>query len=208
MCFCVLRSRLFPTRASLAGIFERLNYTRGVELGVQHGNFAVHNLKNWPSCKEYLLVDLWRQQRNYKDFANVGDKQQRQIMETALQNVRPYREKTRVCRDYTTQCAKHEPDAHFDVVYVDARHNYDGAMDDMVTWWPKVKRGGVLAGHDYMTADEVKRATPTQDWSLNEDNTRNDGAVKGAVDDFSEAASDRGLQGEPLELVGHSQVIY
>ena len=34
-------------------------------------------------------------------------------------------------------------------MYVDGDHSYVGAMQDMRFWWPKVRHGGVLAGHDY-----------------------------------------------------------
>ncbi len=40
-----------------------------------------------------------------------------------------------------------------------------------------------MAGHDYMNATRVK-AISNQDWSLCLNGTRNDGAVKGAVNDF------------------------
>jgi len=32
-----------------------------------------------------------------------------------------------------------------------AVHDYDGALVDMLDWWPKLKPGGVMAGHDYLT---------------------------------------------------------
>ena len=30
------------------------------------------------------------------------------------------------------------------------RADYQGALDDMIDYWPKLKPGGVMAGHDYM----------------------------------------------------------
>ena len=33
---------------------------------------------------------------------------------------------------------------------VDAVHDYQGALIDMCDWWPKLKPGGVMAGHDYL----------------------------------------------------------
>ena len=44
-----------------------------------------------------------------------------------------------------------------------------------------------MSGHDYHTNSEV----PRQNWSLCMDGTINEGAVKGAVDEFAE---DNGLQ--------------
>ena len=39
-------------------------------------------------------------------------------------------------------------DNYFDFVFIDADHSYDGALQDIQDWWPKVKRGGILADHD------------------------------------------------------------
>lgn len=40
-------------------------------------------------------------------------------------------------------------DESLDFVFIDADHSYEGVMEDMKLWHPKVKRGGVFAGHDY-----------------------------------------------------------
>ena len=37
----------------------------------------------------------------------------------------------------------------FDIVYIDADHTYDCVAKDIEYWWPKVKPGGALCGHDY-----------------------------------------------------------
>ena len=41
-------------------------------------------------------------------------------------------------------------DRSLDLVYIDAEHDYNSVKTDINTWKNKVKRGGVLAGHDYM----------------------------------------------------------
>jgi len=41
------------------------------------------------------------------------------------------------------------PDETFDFVYIDANHSYEYALQDCRLWWWKVKKGGVLCGHDY-----------------------------------------------------------
>ena len=40
-------------------------------------------------------------------------------------------------------------DESVDFVFIDADHSYAGISRDITAWLPKVKRGGVLAGHDY-----------------------------------------------------------
>lgn len=36
-----------------------------------------------------------------------------------------------------------------DMVYLDADHGYLPVKTDIEWWWPKIKKGAVLAGHDY-----------------------------------------------------------
>lgn len=36
-----------------------------------------------------------------------------------------------------------------DFCFIDADHSYESVMADLRAWWPKVKPGGTLAGHDY-----------------------------------------------------------
>ena len=73
-------------------------------------------------------------------------------------------------------------------------------MDDLATWWPKLRVGGVMAGHDYTEQSEPRvgsyrgcewkwRTDPAvqgMDWTLNFDGSRDlsGRVVKGAVDDF------------------------
>jgi len=40
-------------------------------------------------------------------------------------------------------------DASLDFVFIDAAHDFESVRDDIAAWLPKVKPGGVLAGHDF-----------------------------------------------------------
>ena len=85
------------------------------------------------------------------------------------------------------ECATRFPNSYFDFVYIDARHDYKGVLQDLTDWWPKLKPGGIFAGHDYMTQKEVTKETPNQVWTKNYDGTidTTGGVVKGAVDGFA-----------------------
>jgi len=41
-------------------------------------------------------------------------------------------------------------DQSLDLVYIDANHEYTDMCADLVAWLPKVKPGGLIAGHDYV----------------------------------------------------------
>jgi hypothetical protein len=49
------------------------------------------------------------------------------------------------------QAAAGFPDKLFDLVYVDADHEYASVREDLVAWKPKVRPGGLIGGHDYRT---------------------------------------------------------
>merc|ERR1719213_1347206 len=36
------------------------------------------------------------------------------------------------------------------LVFVDGAHDGDSVREDLALWWPKVRAGGVLSGHDYL----------------------------------------------------------
>lgn len=37
----------------------------------------------------------------------------------------------------------------FDWVYVDGIHTFDAVRYDLASWWPLIKAGGLIAGHDF-----------------------------------------------------------
>lgn len=41
------------------------------------------------------------------------------------------------------------PPASVDFVFLDAAHDYQNVRADLAAWWPAIKPGGVLSGHDY-----------------------------------------------------------
>jgi hypothetical protein len=51
-------------------------------------------------------------------------------------------------------------DGSLDFVFIDGDHGYKAVCDDIRSWFPKVKRKGILAGHDYTNPDfpGVRRA--------------------------------------------------
>ena len=80
----------------------------------------------------------------------------------------------RILRASTRDAAEHFVDGYFDWIYLDATHTYAEARDDLRTWWPKLRVGGLLSGHDYQFQYQA----------------RGDGytfGVKDAVDEFAAA---------------------
>ena len=56
------------------------------------------------------------------------------------------------------EAVKTYEDNSLDVVFIDACHDYQCVKEDILAWYPKVKVGGYISGHDYSWSDDVRRA--------------------------------------------------
>lgn len=49
-------------------------------------------------------------------------------------------------------------DGSLDFVFLDARHTFEDVRRDLAAWWPKLRPGGLFAGHDYVHSPGVRAA--------------------------------------------------
>jgi len=170
-------------RNDLGYTLNKLGYTTGAEIGVFRGKFGAWRvLPKWKNCTKYILIDLWAEQENYIDESNSNHEEN---YWRAQKNFRHFENITQWMRMLSTDAAKKIDDESLDFVYVDARHDYCGAWDDMNAYWPKVRPGGMMAGHDYVTAEQALTFDPKGNWSICADGSVNPTAVLGAVNDFT-----------------------
>lgn len=174
------------TRNNLGALLQKRNFTDGAEVGVQKGYHAKTLLQNWKSCKSFKLIDLWAHQKNYEEGANVDDAAQEGHYQETKKLLEPFKDKTEFLRMLSVEAAQKIPDRSLDFVYIDARHDYCGVREDIQAYYPKLRPGGILAGHDYLDVLEVKKLNPEEDWSLCLDGTSHPESVKGAVEEFAE----------------------
>lgn len=178
------------SRNDIAHILEKKRFQVGVELGVQKGLFALNNLGIWTSCTKYILVDIWAhvQESVYKDPANVGDAEQAKILESCKYSLQKYDNKVVYLQNTTVNAAVFVEDLSVDFIYVDARHDYCGCKEDIEFWWPKLRMGGLMAGHDYLDGKEQQKYSrgKDDDWRYCADGSFHEGCVKGAVNEFAQ----------------------
>lgn len=122
----------------------------GVEIGVFKGQFADQILER-VSPKSFYLIDPW------VGKIHSGDKDGKTIEfiddgEIYYQNEILSRygkdERVKVIRN-TSGILRTFEDDFFDWAYVDGNHSYLGVSHDLEILRTKVKRGGVIMGHDY-----------------------------------------------------------
>ena len=122
----------------------------GAEIGVDFGEFSKVILRNAEPRLLYL-VDCWEQQptevtghdpANYRQ--EIKDAAYHQVLGWFLADKR-----VRVVKGYSEKVAPLFPDDFFNWLYLDANHLRCGA--DLRAFWPKIKPGGWIMGHDYVT---------------------------------------------------------
>eukprot|EP00274_Cyanoptyche_gloeocystis_P007710 CAMPEP_0196666668 /NCGR_PEP_ID=MMETSP1086-20130531/64644_1 /TAXON_ID=77921 /ORGANISM="Cyanoptyche gloeocystis , Strain SAG4.97" /LENGTH=272 /DNA_ID=CAMNT_0042003893 /DNA_START=537 /DNA_END=1355 /DNA_ORIENTATION=- len=174
----------FSRREDFGAFLTSQGFEFGAEVGVQAGIFSEQLLSRWTSSKQYILIDCWRAQANYIDKANVPNKKQLDRFKMARERLSRFDSEKEILffPMFSSQAARFIPDNSLDFVYLDARHDYCGVREDIDLYLPKLRSGGILAGHDYVTNAQVLKAG--DDWGLCANGTRNDSAVKGAVEDF------------------------
>jgi len=118
-----------------------------VEVGVAEGNYSLTFLSLWPG--QYIMVDQWRHLDGYADVMNGTDDEHEERYRQAIGVASMHATRCKVYRMDSIHAASRLDDRSVDFVYIDADHSYEGCSRDILAWAPKVRSGGILAGHDY-----------------------------------------------------------
>lgn len=92
------------------------------------------------------VVDTWLGSAEHAGDPAV---QSGTLYETFLRNMAPLAEWIHPVRMPSVEAAATYADGCLDAVFIDASHDYESVRADILAWRPKVRAGGILAGHDY-----------------------------------------------------------
>ena len=134
-------SRLF----TLPKIFRKCGFTLGVEVGVERGVYSKKLCELVPNLKLYG-VDPWQIYEGYRD--HVGQDRLDLFFQETRERMKPFN--YQIIRDFSVNAAKRFEDESLDFVFIDAAHEYESVVEDIAAWAPKVRKGGIVSGHDYM----------------------------------------------------------
>jgi hypothetical protein len=125
---------------------------KGVEVGTFKGEFSKEILENWEGT--LYMVDVWRplSDKEYLDSSNHNNFENG-VYSEAMKNISGHEDRAVMVRAASEIAANMFEDNSLDFVYIDANHAYDYVVQDINLWYPKVKEGGYLCGHDYINMD-------------------------------------------------------
>lgn len=128
----------------------------GAEIGVFQGFNALNILYYLPIKKLYLIDPYLL----YKEYLDINSPFAYFSKKAAKKRLAPYEDKIIHITKKSEDAANDVPD-NLDFIYIDGNHSYEYVIRDIATYWYKVKKGGVIGGHDYYNkgkAREVKKA--------------------------------------------------
>lgn len=128
-------------RIELAQYFRDQGYLKGAEIGVCDGIYSEKLMDNIPGLKLYGIDP-------YVEYHGYPKERIERKMEEAVERLSKYENYTLV-RASSLEAAKLVPDGSLDFVFIDGAHDYESVKEDIHAWYPKVRMGGILSGHDY-----------------------------------------------------------
>jgi hypothetical protein len=124
---------------------------RGAEVGVKAGAFSELLLELWDG-DELISIDPWAEAApdEYVDLDNVPQDEHDALHAQTAARLARFGARSAIWRMTGEEAARRIAPASLDFVYLDARHDRASVGEDLRQWLPRVRAGGILAGHDYV----------------------------------------------------------
>jgi predicted O-methyltransferase YrrM len=116
----------------------------GAEIGVLYGDTSDYLLSEIPHLTLFSIDP-------YLEYAEADRSQSRmnEFEKRARERLARFGQRSRILKTTSVEAAPFVVDESLDFVFIDALHNYDAVKEDIATWYPKVRSGGLVAGHDW-----------------------------------------------------------
>jgi hypothetical protein len=146
-------------RMDLPEFCLQMGYKVGVEIGVDKAKY----LKHWLSSGLKMYgVDPWRY---YGDYAHPrGQERLDFLYKHSSGVVAEFGDKCTLIRKTSMEAVEDFEDESIDFVYIDGHHGFKYVAEDIWEWTKKVKKGGMISGHDFALTKHQEIKDP---WILN-----------------------------------------
>ncbi len=142
------------SRDELPEFFKQLGFKVGAEIGVSMGDnlelycqagFTMYGIDPWEDYEDHRYRPL-----NAIPIRRISHSTIEDVYNLAVKKTSPYPNCTLI-RKRSIDAAKDIPDRSLDFVYIDGNHMFGYVAMDLMYWANKVRKGGIIAGHDYLT---------------------------------------------------------
>lgn len=120
----------------------------GAEIGCAEGYNAFDLLNN--GLEKLFMIDIWESHpERYGDIGMPAEWHDKNYND-AMNRIEPFKDRVTVLRGFAADMAYKIPDESLGLVYLDADHSESGVLLDLKTYYPKLVKGGIMAGHDVL----------------------------------------------------------
>lgn len=131
------------------GIEDIISFLKENSVMVEVGCYYGESTLMWQSSEKIIkiyAVDPW------KDFYDINDgaSQRGNMVEVERLFDENIKNSTKIIKIKSTSvdASKTFEDKSLDFVYLDGSHTYNDLCNDITHWLPKIKKDGIIAGHD------------------------------------------------------------
>ncbi len=136
-------------------LFKELGFKKGAEIGVLKGVYSEQLCKSNPELKLYS-VDAWEFYPLKNNFRRPW--MYPPIYEEAKKMLSAYKN-NEIIRKWSQDAVKDFADESLDFVFIDADHEFQHFTNDLAEWGKKVRKGGIISGHDFGPSPKDKKET-------------------------------------------------
>jgi hypothetical protein len=143
------------SRRDLPAFFKSLGFKKGVEIGVSWGENIVDYCE---AGLEIYGIDPWQDTRDntYRKIVSIkGGRTIDEVYEIAKERTKKY-PNCHLIKKLSLDALDDFPDRSLDFVYIDGNHGFGYVAMDLAQWCRKVRKGGIIAGHDYYSTEGVR----------------------------------------------------
>lgn len=153
--FLKIKEKLSPEKRH--NIFKLLPPNSiGAEIGVFKGDFSKLILK-YAKPNRVHFIDVWwtlygEYYPDWGEYTNYGKLSTYKAYDIFLNNIKPYKGNIdiQIHTGNDIDILNNFPDNYFDWVYIDSSHEYEHTYNELVLLDKKIKRDGIICGHDYV----------------------------------------------------------
>lgn len=114
----------------------------GAEIGTYEGHHAREMFERLDIAKLYLIDP-------YAEYVSTLSPHLQKAKAEARKVLKEFEDKVIFVYEKSIEAAKKIANESLDFVYIDGEHSYEAVKQDISAWFPKVKKGGIVGGHDY-----------------------------------------------------------
>lgn len=139
---------------ALLDLMKYMNNPVGIEIGSDVGETASFLLETRKDLFLYC-VDPYEA---YIDWNGNNLNDRDNVLSQFLSKMQPYEQRYKLFKMRSDDAIAQFMDQSVDFVFIDGLHEYEQTLRDCENYWPMVKKGGLLCGHDYKTIPGVNNA--------------------------------------------------